>query len=103
MTNTTNVLLNIKNILNKIGMLPDIVSSVNCDEPFYQVCKENQSDTETEFDNMAFQLGGFALSQNFPWRYWKRMGESGFSKIFEGTLSYGPTIVDGNVWFEGFK
>ena len=80
-------------MLNKIGMSAYIVS---CDEAVYQICKEIQWKTKNEFD-MVFRLGGFHIAKNFLGVVGKRTDGSGFSEILEDTLSYGPTMVKGNV------
>ena len=94
MTNVYTVLLNIKKMLNKTGMLSYIVS---CDEAVYQICKEIQWKTKNEFEDMVFHLGSFHIVKNFLGVIGKRMGRSGFSEILENTSSYGPTKVKGNV------
>ena len=68
MTNVYTVLLNIRKMLNKIGMSSYIVS---CDEAVYQICKEIQWKTKNEFDDMLFCLGG---CEKFPWNYLKTNG-----------------------------
>ena len=80
MTNVYTVLLNIKKMLNKIGMSSYIVS---CDKAVYQICTEIQWNTKNKFDDMVFRLGGFQIAKNFlgvlenEWtevglvRYWK--------------------------------
>ena len=94
MTNVYTVLLNIKKMLNKIGMSSYVVS---CDEAVYQICKEIQWKTKNEFEDMVFRLGGFHIAKNFLGVIGKRMDISGFNEILEDTSSYGPTEVKGNV------
>ena len=88
MTNVYTVLINIKKMLNKIGISLYILS---CDEAVYQICKEVQLKTKNEFDNMLFHLEGFHIAKIFLGIIGKRMEGSGFSEILEDTSLYGPT------------
>ena len=94
MTNVYTVLLNIKKMLNKIGVSSYVVS---CDEAVYQICKKIQWKTKNEFDDNVFHLGSFHIAKNSLGVIGKRMDGSGFSVILEDTSSYGPTKVKGNV------
>ena len=74
-------------MLNKIGMSSYIV---NCDGAVYEICKEIQWKTKSEFDDMAFRLGCFHIAKNFLGVIGKRMDGSGFSEILEDTSSEVP-------------
>ena len=94
MENVYIVLLNIKKLVNKIGISLHIVS---CDEAVYQICKEIQLKTKNEFDDMILRLGGFHVAKIFLDVIGKQMDGSEFSEILGDTSLYGPSKVKGNV------
>ena len=65
-------------------------------KPFIKHVKKFSGRQKNEFD-MVFRLGGFHIAKNFLGVVGKRKNGSGFSEILEDTLSYGPTMVKGNV------